>query len=503
MIKIVCNNTDFEYDIKAMVMAFYPYENPEYHIVTEDSFDAGEDTVIRINMQPESINISVYNDKKCESDSQTVENSTKKKYRDDLKRLLYDVLVRFIKVKLRWGTLTGVRPTKLPMKQLLAGSDYETTVEYMKNEYFCTDEKARLSTTIAEKEIEILDREGFGDGYSIYIGIPFCPTVCTYCSFSSIGLNMIKNPDELMDNYIDALEKECRYVSTVYPDRKLTSIYVGGGTPTALSVSHMQRLMDIINECFPVGEVSEFCVEAGRPDSINEEMLMVLKNGGVNRISVNPQTMKQETLNSIGRAHTVEQTKEAFLLARKCGFDNINMDLIAGLYGETTEDFAYTLSELDTLAPDSFTVHSLVVKRASQYRQQKEAFTEEYDNENVTEAMLDMAFEYAKKHDFMPYYMYRQKNKAGLGDGHVLENVGYSKAGKESVYNIMIMEERQTILAIGAGAQSKFVKPYNAYKEDMDGLSRNANVKNVYGYIERIDEMIERKKRWLSECDDK
>ncbi len=501
MIKILCNKCNYEYEIRAMIMAFYPYENPEYHVGVQDSFDVCDATIIQIDMQSESISVNVHNNTCSESGFRFFENITERKYRDVLKRLLYDVMVRVTRVNLRWGTLTGVRPTKLPMKQLLLGNDYETAVEHMKSEYFCTDEKARLCTAIAEKEIEILDREGFGDGYSIYIGIPFCPTVCTYCSFSSIGLNKIKNPTELMDSYIDALEKECRYVSTVYPGRKLTSIYVGGGTPTALSVTHMQRLMNIINECFPVSEVSEFCVEAGRPDSINEEMLRILKNAGVDRISVNPQTMKQDTLVSIGRAHTVEQTKEAFLLARKCGFDNINMDLIAGLYGETEEDFAYTLSEIEKLNPDSFTVHSLVVKRASEYRQQKEAFTEEYDNEDVTEAMLDMAFEYAKNHEYIPYYMYRQKNKAGLGDGHVLENVGYSKDGKESVYNIMIMEERQTILAIGAGAQSKYVKPYDPYNGDMDGFSRNANVKNVYEYIERIDEMIERKKRWLSEQD--
>ena len=240
----------------------------------------------------------------------------------------------------------------------------------------------------------------------------------------------------------------------------------------------------------------EFCVEAGRPDSINEQKLLILKEAGVDRISVNPQTMKDETLSLIGRRHTSERTIEAFNMARACGFDNINMDLIAGLNGETVKDFKDTLNEIKKLSPESFTVHSLVVKRASEYRKMREEEGISH-TEGVVSAMLFEAMEYAKNNGYNPYYMYRQKNKAGLGEGHVLENVGYAKPGKESVYNVMIMEEKQTILALGAGAQSKYVKPYNPYSGANPEIVRIANVKNVYEYIDRIDEMIERKKRWL------
>ena len=522
MINVICNTDQYEYDIRALVMGFYPGEEITYHIEESIRIRCGNpDSVI----QSYDIIEQIGNEAACTficielgeydmsvlagAGDNVIKNYDKsaklignKAYRDILKRLIYKSISEYEGRSLAWGTLTGVRPTKLPMKLLMQGYSVPEAIEYMKNEYCLTDSKAELCTHVADTELRILNDIHYEEGYSIYIGIPFCPTVCTYCSFSSTAVDNVPGADKLMQDYINALEKEIRAVKDIYPDKKLTCIYVGGGTPTALSEKLLQRLMEIIRDNFPVESVYEYTVEAGRPDSINDEKLRIMKEGGVTRISVNPQTMKQETLKNIGRKHTVEQIVDVFHKAREAGFDNINMDLIAGLQGETIEDFENTLKYIDELGPDSFTVHSLVVKRASAFRQQRELEKAQTgickDNskysDNVVDRMLDIAAEYAYNSGYSPYYMYRQKNKAGLGGSPVLENVGYSACGKEGIYNILIMEEKQTIIALGAGASSKIV--YNSDDSNIDcRIERIANVKNVREYINRIDEMIERKKR--------
>jgi len=555
MINIYCNTDRYEYDIRALVMGFFPGETISYHYeMNSDIYnsDAGLNNTydrdvmctdeagtghISIYIELGEYNMSVKADnaghvtymedksepsvihadtniagrvKDSSSDWSGTDNARdvifSKIYRDTLKRLIYRVLSASLNRTLAWGTLTGVRPAKIPIKYLIEGYEPNNIIDRIVKEYYCSVEKARLCTQVAETELKILKDIGYETGYSIYIGIPFCPTVCTYCSFSSTAVDGIPGADELMDEYITALESECRAVKEMCSGRKLTSIYIGGGTPTALNERNLKRLMDIVQENYPVDSVFEYTVEAGRPDSINEAKLDILRAGGVTRISVNPQSMKQETLVSIGRRHTVRQTIEVYELARKHGFDNINMDLIAGLQGETTEDFAKTLEYIDKLQPDSFTVHSLVVKRASEYRKQRELekgndgdrkALDRPDNKSVTEMMLDMASEYAESAGYRPYYMYRQKNKAGLGDNPVLENIGYAKSGKEGIYNILIMEERQTIIALGAGASSKLVSNISLDDNTDQRIERIANVKNVREYIERTDEMIERKKRWM------
>lgn len=527
MINIICNTEKYEYDIRALVMGFYPGEELSYHVGepcrsdelhcegrTDGTGEAAQraeaDTYILIKLGDMCMDIAAGADAMVKKSGTAAESMGSKMYRDVLKRQLYRCIAEYEGRELAWGTLTGVRPTKLPMKLLMQGYSVPEATEYMKREYYCTENKASLCTGVADTELRILNDIHFNEGYSVYIGIPFCPTVCSYCSFSSTAVNNVPGADRLMEEYIDALEKECAAVRDIYPDKRLTSIYVGGGTPTALNEKLLARLMDIIRDNFPVAAVYEYTVEAGRPDSINKEKLKIMKAGGVTRISVNPQTMKQETLHSIGRKHTVEQIIDIFYKARAAGFDNINMDLIAGLQGETVEDFKKTLEYIDKLGPDSFTVHSLVVKRASAYRQQRELLKAEasggsdggacYDNSpgahgdsgNIVDMMLDMAAEYAYNSGYSPYYMYRQKNKAGLGENPVLENVGYARSGKEGIYNILIMEEKQTIIALGAGASSKLV--YNSDENDYR-IERIANVKNVREYIDRIDEMIGRKKR--------
>jgi oxygen-independent coproporphyrinogen-3 oxidase len=363
------------------------------------------------------------------------------------------------------------------MAMLEEGASEEEIKAYMEETYFCSEEKIKLSTEIAKWEMDLLGQLDYKDGYSLYVGIPFCPSTCLYCSFTSYPLGKWQ---KRIDEYLDALCKEIDYIAEELKDKVLNTVYIGGGTPTTLNAEQMDRLLTKIEEKFDFTHVKEFTVEAGRPDSVTREKLEAIKKHKVDRISVNPQTMKDETLKIIGRHHTVQQTIEAYQLAREVGFDNINMDLIIGLPGETKDDVAHTLNELKELAPDSITVHSLAIKRAARLNLFKDTY-EEMGLENSAEIM-DLTYASCMEQGLLPYYLYRQKNMAGN-----FENVGYAKADKAGIYNILIMEEKQSIVAAGAGASTKMVYP--------DGrIERIENVKDVGQYIERIDEMIQRKK---------
>ena len=314
------------------------------------------------------------------------------------------------------------------------------------------------------------------------MGIPFCPTTCLYCSFTSYPISLWK---DRMDSYLEALYREMDYVAQVMRGRTLDTVYFGGGTPTSLKASQLDALITRLKETFPFDQVKEFTVEAGRPDSITEEKFAVLKKHGVTRISINPQTMNQKTMDLIGRRHTVEMVEESFHMARRMGFDNINMDLILGLPGEDLEDVRRTLARVKALGPDSLTVHSLAIKRAARLNM----FKEQYEELAITntQEMIELTAACAREMGLLPYYMYRQKNMAGN-----FENVGYAAPGKACIYNILIMEEQQTIAACGAGTTTKVYFPAE------NRLERAENVKNVEQYIDRLDEMMERKGRLLS-----
>ena len=279
---------------------------------------------------------------------------------------MYKCLSKYVGKTLPWGNLTGIRPTKIAYAYLDAGMSEEEIVSQLQEFYDCSHEKALLSIDIAAREREILSKLHYEDGYSLYIGIPFCPTTCLYCSFTSYPIGLWK---KRVDEYLTAVEKEIDYVSEKFKDKILDTIYIGGGTPTTLEPDEMNRLLSYVKKSFDCSHIQEFTVEAGRADSITKEKLEVLKAFGVNRISVNPQTMKEDTLKIIGRHHTVEQVKEAFQLSREIGFPNINMDLILGLPGESKEDVITTMHEIEKLNPDSLTVHSLAIKRASKMNQ--------------------------------------------------------------------------------------------------------------------------------------
>ncbi|MBR5951877.1 MAG: coproporphyrinogen dehydrogenase HemZ, partial [Pseudobutyrivibrio sp.] len=376
-----------------------------------------------------------------------------------------------------------IRPTKISLGMIEEGASDDEITSYMKDTYLTSQEKIDLSLEVSHKEHELLSKIDYDNGYSVYIGIPFCPSTCLYCSFTSypIGLWMKK-----LDDYIDALEKEMAFTAESCKDKSLTTIYIGGGTPTSLDAEHLERLLSLIDKYFDTKSLLEYTIEAGRPDSITYEKLQVMKNHPVSRISINPQTMNQKTLDLIGRFHKVEDIHRVYGWAKELGFENINMDLILGLPGETIEDVQYTLSEVEKLSPDNLTVHSLALKHSARLNYDKEAY-EDYLVEN-SQKHMDICLEAARRMDMEPYYLYRQKNMAAN-----LENIGYAKEGKEGLYNILIMEEKQTIMALGCGTACKFVTDHGKT------VTRCENVKDVQLYMDRIDEMIERKRERLRE----
>ena len=407
------------------------------------------------------------------------------------KRILTQIVYRKLSEEtgrqLSWGMLTGVRPTKMIMQRLEKGEKEEDLAGYLEKEYFISPEKAYLGIEIAKREQSLLDKLDYQQGYSLYIGIPFCPSICSYCSFSSAPIAQWRGQ---LDNYVDALCRELRALGKMAKGRKLNTVYIGGGTPTTLSVVQLEKVLLTVSQSFPMENMAEYTVEAGRPDSITEEKLQVIRHYPVTRISINPQTMQQKTLDIVGRRHTVGEVKEAFYKAREAGFDNINMDLIAGLPGENASDMADTLAQVEGLMPDSLTVHALAIKRAAKFGQEG---VKQRSGPEIQE-MIESAGKAAARMGMKPYYLYRQKNIAGN-----FENVGYAKVDKAGIYNILIMEEKQTILAAGAGATTKIVLPEKIRMKNgkETNLIRMENVKNITEYMKRIDEMIERKGEWL------
>ena len=386
--------------------------------------------------------------------------------------------------KTPWGILTGIRPAKLATKLLREGKTGGDILNYFIKECGTTEEKAALALETAKTEMPVEDGM-HRDGISLYVGIPFCPTRCLYCSFVTCGT---KTAARLIPEYLDCLHREIAFAGklTAENGRHLETVYMGGGTPTTLSAEQMDRLLCQIEESFDLSCCREFTVEAGRPDTVTKEKLRVLKSHGIERISINPQSMNSETLHIIGRAHSPEDIRRAMELAREEGFGCINMDVIAGLPGETSQMFRYTMEEVEKLNPENTTVHTMSIKRSSRLHENLGDYA--LTDGEAVEKMVDFAYRYLKERGKHPYYMYRQKNQLGN-----LENVGYCKPGTENLYNIYIMEELQTILSVGCGGVTKTVNL------EKNKIERIFNVKEPQDYIARIDEMIERKKALLGE----
>jgi len=350
-----------------------------------------------------------------------------------------------------WGILTGIRPTKLYHK-LFRDGGHEYAINYLREEALLKNNKISLLMDIVERQLKVIpDLYDLGNEISLYIGVPFCPTKCAYCTFPAYGINYFNNT---VDPFLRSLLREIELIGNWLKESKIkiTTIYFGGGTPTSIEAEQLDVLFKELAKWIDLDQVREITVEAGRPDTITSDKLDVLTKWNVDRISINPQTFTQETLNIIGRDHSVTEVIDKFKLARQYDFKNINMDLIIGLPGEDLNNLKLSLDHLSELQPDSMTIHTMAFKRASYLTQNKEEFIITEPEE--IKQMMDYSFKWAEEYNYYPYYLYRQKNMLGN-----LENIGYAKIGKESLYNILIMEEKQPIIGLGSGAVSKLVHP--------------------------------------------
>ncbi|MCR5095071.1 MAG: coproporphyrinogen dehydrogenase HemZ [Lachnospiraceae bacterium] len=511
MICISVNKDRFFYDIHSLVKAFYPTEEVSCFVSGTKSTDKDAGPIaLDITLSEERGTIAAVLFRKGDEDRRTgwicrtkcIPEKSKERissidtapvtdergeriYRakNALKRLLYRMLAWETGRKLPWGSLTGIRPTHIPKVLLAAGRGEQEILGEMEETYFVSPEKAALALEIAGRERKILAERDYANGFSLYVGIPFCPTTCLYCSFPS---NPAAAGDERMERYLRALFAELDFTAQLFRDRRLDTVYIGGGTPTTLAPEQMERLLSRIRERFDLRDLREFTVEAGRPDSITSEKLRVLREQGVTRLSINPQTMQQRTLDLIGRRHTVEDVISAFHLARESGAFSINMDLILGLPGENADDVADTLSRIAGLAPDDLTIHALAIKRGSRMQALMDTKGAVFPASPDIDAAAELAQKQARRMGLLPYYLYRQKNIAGN-----FENTGFAREGAEGLYNILINEDVQSIAACGAGSISKCVRG--------DVITRSENVKDLEQYLLRIEEMIERKKKLYEE----
>ena len=473
---ICFNGNDFKYEIEAVMKLFLPVTSFEF--LYEDTVSEGDYTVISVKEKEDFFLLKVtvcLDGKRAVMNGTSLKSEGIKKCELPLCRMLYKCLLKITGKVQPWGAITGIRPVKEVNRLMSEGLSENEIRSVLKKKYFISDEKFELAykTAVTQESLIKFPENSF----SLYISIPFCPTRCRYCSFVSHSMD---SAVKLIPDYIAKLCEEIKIIAD-YADKhnlSLDTIYFGGGTPTSLSAEELRIIMKTVSECFTISAVREYTVEAGRADTITEEKLVVIKENGGKRISVNPQTMNNKVLETIGRSHTAEQVREAFSLARKVGFDNINTDLIAGLPSDNYESFKNTLNEVIGLDPESITVHTLTLKRASSLFREADLVSDE----DIAK-MVSYSVDRLCKEGYNPYYLYRQKNTLNN-----LENVGYAKSGKESLYNIFIMEETQTILAAVAAASTKLCDSKSGK------IERIYNYKFPYEYINRFETLMEKKK---------
>lgn len=466
-IKIKLNDMKYRYDVYQMFNIYFPLDEIKF-------LDDGDYIVNILDNKVEFINGDYYK-----------ETVISENIKEDIKRLVFSSLKDITEEEYPWGILVGIRPSKIALKYLEEGKTEEEIIEIFKKKHLASEEKAKLCIEIAKTEVSFVNNDS--KKIAIYIGMAFCPTRCFYCSFAA---NPIMGNKRLVNPYLEALIYEIREMKKYVDERSLNieTVYFGGGTPTAVNNEEFELIMQEAYNAFVEGKgIKEFTVECGRPDSITKEKLETMKKFNVTRISINPQTMNDETLKMIGRGHNSKDVIEKFNLARSMGFNYINMDMIIGLPGEGIKEVLHTKEEILKLHPDSLTVHGLSLKRASilyenfilkkgiQVKKQTE-LADMYEESRIL----------AKKLGLHPYYMYRQKNMVGN-----MENLGYSRKGAECIYNIQMIEDKQTIIALGADAVSKVV-----FLEE-GRIERFANIKDVREYCNRIEEMVEGKKKLL------
>lgn len=464
-------NHNFHFELENLTRLFFPNEK----ITLIRDFSEPQPPYIYTEVSDKitiSVNIGSFNKS---------ETAVKKLTDDDNElvsaQLLYKLLCDFTGLTQPWGILTGVRPVKL-LRRLAEESNEEQAVKKFENDFFVSNEKIALSRETEHNERKILELSK-PESFSLYVGIPFCPSRCSYCSFVMAS---IERAEKLIEPYTKLLCEEIKRTAEIANKLglRLETVYFGGGTPTTLSAEQLDTVLRTVNKSFDMSTCREFTVEAGRPDTIDIAKLFALKENKVDRISINPQTVNDEVLKTIGRKHTAQQFFDAFELARKCGFDNINTDLIAGLPTDTPESFKNSLDSIVRLNAECITVHTLCMKRAS--RLTTEGVTLDLQQARDAREMLAYTQNILGQNEYIPYYMYRQSRMVGN-----LENVGWSKKGFESLYNVYVMDETHTILACGSGGVTKLKR------NNPDYLERIFNFKYPYEYIDRFDELIQRK----------
>lgn len=464
-------NHNFHFELENLTRLFFPNEK----ITVIRDFSEPQPPYIYTEVSDKitiSVNIGSFNKS---------ETAVKKLTDDDNElvsaQLLYKLLCDFTGLTQPWGILTGVRPVKL-LRRLAEESNEEQAVKKFLNDFFVSNEKTALSRETEHNERKILELSK-PESFSLYVGIPFCPSRCSYCSFVMAS---IERAEKLIEPYTKLLCEEIKRTAEIANKLglRLETVYFGGGTPTTLSAEQLDTVLGTVNKSFDMSTCREFTVEAGRPDTIDSAKLFALKENKVDRISINPQTTNDEVLKTIGRKHTAQQFFDAFELARKCGFDNINTDLIAGLPTDTPESFKNSLDSIVKLNAECITVHTLCMKRAS--RLTTEGVTLDLQQARDAREMLAYTQNILGQNEYIPYYMYRQSRMVGN-----LENVGWSKRGFESLYNVYVMDETHTILACGSGGVTKLKR------NNPDYLERIFNFKYPYEYIDRFDELIQRK----------
>lgn len=464
-------NHNFHFELENLTRLFFPNEK----ITVIRDFSEPQPPCIYTEVSDKitiSVNIGSFNKS---------ETAVKKLTDDDNElvsaQLLYKLLCDFTGLTQPWGILTGVRPVKL-LRRLAEESNEEQAVKKFEKDFFVSNEKIALSRETEHNERKILELSK-PESFSLYVGIPFCPSRCSYCSFVMAS---IERAEKLIEPYTKLLCEEIKRTAEIANKLglRLETVYFGGGTPTTLSAEQLDTVLGTVNKSFDMSTCREFTVEAGRPDTIDIAKLFALKENKVDRISINPQTTNDEVLKTIGRKHTAQQFFDAFELARKCGFDNINTDLIAGLPTDTPESFKNSLDSIVRLNAECITVHTLCMKRAS--RLTTEGVTLDLQQARDAREMLAYTQNILGQNEYIPYYMYRQSRMVGN-----LENVGWSKKGFESLYNVYVMDETHTILACGSGGVTKLKR------NNPDYLERIFNFKYPYEYIDRFDELIQRK----------
>lgn len=464
-------NHNFHFELENLTRLFFPNEK----ITVIRDFSEPQPPYIYTEVSDKitiSVNIGSFNKS---------ETAVKRLTDDDNElvsaQLLYKLLCDFTGLTQPWGILTGVRPVKL-LRRLAEESNEEQAVKKFENDFFVSNEKIALSRETEHNERKILELSK-PESFSLYVGIPFCPSRCSYCSFVMAS---IERAEKLIEPYTKLLCEEIKRTAEIANKLglRLETVYFGGGTPTTLSAEQLDTVLRTVNKSFDMSTCREFTVEAGRPDTIDIAKLFALKENKVDRISINPQTVNDEVLKTIGRKHTAQQFFDAFELARKCGFDNINTDLIAGLPTDTPESFKNSLDSIVRLNAECITVHTLCMKRAS--RLTTEGVTLDLQQARDAREMLAYTQNILGQNEYIPYYMYRQSRMVGN-----LENVGWSKKGFESLYNVYVMDETHTILACGSGGVTKLKR------NNPDYLERIFNFKYPYEYIDRFDELIQRK----------